>query len=385
MTKKPIVFLSISSQLGGAERSLFDLVEETNNDARFKPLVVLPHKGPLQEKFEALGIDTHVQPLPFMCESISRSNPLSFFMFAALGLPAYIAYVFRMRHWLEQAAPHSVHSTGIKNHILCCWLTRLTDLHFYLHLRDYIHPLLALFFKVFSRTKKIHWMAASQAITKNLDWHIPIFYDGLKTSQFYKHSSSRLKDLLLLPQGAKLVAHAGALTPWKGQMAFIEAAGELLKHRNDVHFAVIGSMIYTTNSDSDYADKLKEKVLELHISDHIHFLPFMENSREIYDGIDLLVHSSLTPEPFGRVILEALYCEKPVVAARAGGALEILRLDQAKDVLHTPGDVTSLVRAIEKGLAFKDSDLQILVQDAKSRFSAEICYKKQVEYLSEAH
>lgn len=385
MNKKYIVFLSISAQLGGAERSLIDLVEHTRSEGRFLPLVALPNPGPLAEKLQALNVDVQFLPLPFMYEKISRSNLFSFVAFGLLGLPAYIAYVFRTRGWLESLAVHAVHSTGIKNHILCCWLSRLTSLHFYLHLRDFIHPMLAIFFRLFSTTKNIHWMAASQAITKNLSWHVPIFYDGLKTTQFYKNTSSKLKSNLRVPESAKLVGHAAALTPWKGQMIFIEAAAKILKQRSDVHFAVIGSKIYKTNADADYVERLHAKVKILGISTHVHFLPFLENSREIYDGLDLFVHSSLSPEPFGRVLLEALFCETAVVAAGAGGALEILKSEEAKDILHTPGDVTSLVLAIEKGLAFKDTELQILVQDAKIRFPAQDCYKKQVEYLSEAH
>lgn len=380
-----IVFLSISSHLGGAERSLIDLAEKTKLEGRYRPIVVLPGPGPLEDKLKALGITSHHIALPAIYENISRSNILSFASFAIGGWPAYVQYINKVKTFLAENQPHAVHSTGIKNHVLCCLLSKSTNHHYYLHLRDYIHPAIAAFLKLFANTKTIHWMAASKSITKNLNWPIPIFYDGLHASQFFKHPTSDLKQSLMIPSHAKLVGHAAALTPWKGQMVFIEAAAEILKTRKDVHFAIIGSPIYKTNADKSYLDDLRAKVKSLNISSNVHFIPFIEESRKIYDGLDLFVHSSLTPEPFGRVILEALFCETPVVAARAGGALEILPSDVAKDILHSPGDITSLARAIEKGLAFNANDLKVLVQDAKSRFPAEICYKKQVEYLSEAH
>lgn len=381
-----LVFITISSELGGAERSLLDLVEHAKSHGPRKPLVVLPRTGPLEDLLKSKDIDTCILSLPSFYESVSRKNIFSIIVFLILGVPSYTLYYWRLHSFLEGIRPHSVHSTGIKNHILCCLLSLHTPWHYFVHLRDFIKiKPLVWFFRLFAKKKNIHWMSASQAITQNLKWHIPIFYDGLSEKVFYKNSSTDLKTSLGLSDRTQLIGHAAALTPWKGQMLFIEAASVLLNSHKDLHFVIIGSPIYKTNHDQNYDQVLKNKVADLGLEKNIHFVPFLKNSREIYDSLDVFVHCSLDPEPFGRVIVESVFCEKPTVAAKAGGVLEIFKVDGAKDLLHTPRDQNSLVSAIENALSFDPKCLEDLVHDVKTRFKAENCYKRQVDYLNESH
>jgi glycosyltransferase involved in cell wall biosynthesis len=61
----------------------------------------------------------------------------------------------------------------------------------------------------------------------------------------------------------------------------------------------------------------------------------------------VLVHASVTPEPFGQVILEGMAAGVPVIASRAGGPAEILRHD-ATGVLYQPGDEEALAGAMHR-------------------------------------
>ena len=54
-----------------------------------------------------------------------------------------------------------------------------------------------------------------------------------------------------------------------------------------------------------------------------------------------VAHTSITPEPFGRVIVEGMLAQRPVVAARAGGVMEIID-DHENGMLCTPGDAHGL-------------------------------------------
>ena len=62
-------------------------------------------------------------------------------------------------------------------------------------------------------------------------------------------------------------------------------------------------------------------------------------------AVDAVVHTSITPEPFGRVIVEGMLAQRPVVAARAGGVLEIVD-DYENGMLCTPGDAHALADAL---------------------------------------
>ena len=64
------------------------------------------------------------------------------------------------------------------------------------------------------------------------------------------------------------------------------------------------------------------------------------------NALDILVHASVQPEPFGRVVAEAMGCGVPVVASASGGILEVVR-DGETGLLVKPGDVGGLTEAVE--------------------------------------
>ena len=71
---------------------------------------------------------------------------------------------------------------------------------------------------------------------------------------------------------------------------------------------------------------------------------------------DIIIHASTQPEPFGLDIVEALMCKKPIIASKAGGAIEIIGNDEAYGLLTPPSDVPALTVAIQRLL--KDKDLK---------------------------
>jgi glycosyltransferase involved in cell wall biosynthesis len=72
---------------------------------------------------------------------------------------------------------------------------------------------------------------------------------------------------------------------------------------------------------------------------------FQKEAHKVYQALDIVVHASTRPEPFGLVIAEALACAKPVVAALHGGAAEI-GFDGEHCLGHIPGDPASLAGAL---------------------------------------
>jgi glycosyltransferase involved in cell wall biosynthesis len=61
----------------------------------------------------------------------------------------------------------------------------------------------------------------------------------------------------------------------------------------------------------------------LGIEDRVGFIPFQSNPCWVYRSLDIVVHASTRPEPFGLTIVEAMACAKPVVVSAAGGAGEL--------------------------------------------------------------
>ena len=115
----------------------------------------------------------------------------------------------------------------------------------------------------------------------------------------------------------------GVLARWKGQLDFVRAAARLIAEGSQDHFVIVGDEIYDTSGESGFGAELRAQVKDLRLESKIHFTGFMADIPEVMNGLDILVHASTLPEPFGRVVIEGYACETPVIASRAGGILEI--------------------------------------------------------------
>ena len=80
------------------------------------------------------------------------------------------------------------------------------------------------------------------------------------------------------------------------------------------------------------------------VSAHLGFVPFQSDPAPVYRALDIVVHASTAPEPFGLVVAEAMACGRAVVATTLGGVAEVADDDVAS--LHTAGDAQDLARAI---------------------------------------
>jgi glycosyltransferase involved in cell wall biosynthesis len=85
--------------------------------------------------------------------------------------------------------------------------------------------------------------------------------------------------------------------------------------------------------------------LALGIAPRIGFTSFQHNTANLYRALDIVVHASTEPEPFGLTIIEAMACGKPVVVAQAGGAAELFTHNQDA-VGVPPGDAIALASAV---------------------------------------
>jgi glycosyltransferase involved in cell wall biosynthesis len=164
-------------------------------------------------------------------------------------------------------------------------------------------------------------------------------------------------------QDAFVIGHFSRLSPWKGQDVLIDA---LQNCPANVQVLLVGAALF---GEDDYAAQLRTQVDRLGLGDRVHFLGFQDDIAAWMSACDLVVHSSTAPEPFGRVIVEAMLCRRPVIAAAAGGALEIL--DDTCGWLTQPGDSQALAAAITDAYDHPDKRQRFTdrgYQQARSRF-----------------
>jgi glycosyltransferase involved in cell wall biosynthesis len=174
-----------------------------------------------------------------------------------------------------------------------------------------------------------------------------------------------------------LVGHFSRLSPWKGQDVLIDA---LRNCPDNVEILLVGAALF---GEDDYVAQLRTQIDRLGLGDRVHFLGFQDDIAAWMAACDLIVHSSTAPEPFGRVIVEAMLCRRPIIAAAAGGALEIL--DETCGWLTEPGNSQALAAAIGDAYDHPEKRQRLAdrgYQQARSRFGLAGIRQQTDEVLS---
>ena len=141
----------------------------------------------------------------------------------------------------------------------------------------------------------------------------------------------------------KVISMIGRLVPWKGQEIFIQALGEVIQSNHDVMGIILG---HDPTPKQEYLNKLKNMIKELSVETRVQILPWQEDVWSIYAASDAVVHASTEPEPFGLVILEAMFAAKPVIATKGGGVTDLV-IHGETGCLVEPGSSRELAEAIK--------------------------------------
>jgi glycosyltransferase involved in cell wall biosynthesis len=146
------------------------------------------------------------------------------------------------------------------------------------------------------------------------------------------------------PAGTVRVGLVATMGRWKGHAVFLRAVAALPREV-PVRAYVVGGGIYRTTGSEVDAGELRRMAAELGIADRVGFTGFVDDPASAMRALDVVVHASTQPEPFGLVIAEAMACARAVVASAAGGAGEIVT--PGHDALAVyPGDADGLSRAL---------------------------------------
>ena len=148
---------------------------------------------------------------------------------------------------------------------------------------------------------------------------VKIVYNGFEPTKYEVKESevNSIRQKLEL-DGKFIVGHFSRLAPWKGQHILIEA---LAKSQRQVTAIFVGDALF---GEQDYVKRLHQQVSDLGLENRVKFLGFRDDIPQLMAACDLVSHTSTSPEPFGRVIVEAMLCGRPIVAAKAGGAIELI-------------------------------------------------------------
>ena len=196
-------------------------------------------------------------------------------------------------------------------------------------------------------------MAVSRAVAADLSatsaHFVPhVVLNGVDLDEFTPDAPALDLDLLagVLPvqPGTVRIGIVGTTGRFKGQDIFLRAVA-LLSRAVPVRAYVIGGPVYVTGSSQVSLSELKGLAAELGIADRSAFTGFVHDVAGAMRSLDVVVHATTRPEPFGLVIAEAMACGRAVIASESGGALEIVEAGVTA-LTHAPGDVQALAAAL---------------------------------------
>ncbi len=353
MTMK-ILYLSPGAELGGAEQSLLGLLSCVDRE-RFHPVVVLPRPGPLAEDLHRVGADVRIISFPKAVLTYGRSSGM---LWSLVGFsPAVVGVLpvlFRLARLIHTERIGLVHSNGIKAHLIGCLLHWMIQVPLVWHMRDILPPgPLQSLFRFLARRTPSAIIANSRAVADCISDgsvgspRLRVIPNGIDVGRYAPTPGfAPLKQEYGLDPRQPTVGIVGVLAPWKGFEVFLEAAAVLRDIRRDMMFFVVGDEIYDTRGHSGYRRRLEDKACALGLEGRVIFAGFRRDIPAVMNSLDVVVHASVRPEPFGRVIMEAMACGRPVIAMDAGGVREVLGTDRSSGVLIPHTEVTAMSQAI---------------------------------------
>ena len=186
-----------------------------------------------------------------------------------------------------------------------------------------------------------------------------VIFRGINTDYFnpklIKDSDKKLlKKKWKIEDEKKVILLPGRLTSWKGQEMFIDAISHLKKNYTDINFVAV--ILGNDQGRKIYKKKLDRLVEQHRLKNEIIFIDHLELIPIAYEISDVVVSSSIQPEAFGRVSVEAQSMEKPIIASNIGGSNETI-INEKTGFLFQAGDSKKLSEKLGEILNLSDLTL----------------------------
>jgi glycosyltransferase involved in cell wall biosynthesis len=361
-----LVCLTTSGALGGAETSLLTLLDALRRlEPGWQMTVIAPADGPLLQRCRDAGIAAVTVPYPAALESLGesatpkagmsilrRGRALWRLVLAATVLAPYLR---RLRGELRRCGATIVHSNGIKAHVAAS-LTLPRGARLVWHLHEYVRPRPSTARLLRSLSRR------PAAIVVNSDSVAEDARAAFGRDPVLRRVHNAVDVGVFRPDGPALDLAAASGLPkddglvriglvatfgrWKGHDIFLQAIARLAAdHR--LRGYIIGGPVYQTAGSQRSLDELRTYAAGLGLSSCVGFTGHIEDVPAALRALDIVVHASTSPEPFGMVIAEGMATGCAVVAVRDGGARELFE-DEVDALGHAMGDAGDLARQLRR-------------------------------------
>ncbi len=331
-TKKiRVLYFDHTAVLSGGELALLETIRNLDRTV-IEPVVLLGEHGPLEEALGAIA-PTHVIELSSRIRNTRKDRLTGVTYEISRDILLSIPYILKLTRFIRSVMPDVIHTNSLKSDLLGGIASRLAGVPLVWHVRDRIAPdylprPAVSVFRTLTRWIPNYVVGCSESVIETLQLPVKkpraVVYSGIDLSDYEtkKAEARKLLDPTDHTSAPIFIGLVGRLGSWKGQHIFIQAAAEVYRQFPKARFLLYGSAMF---GEADYEQSLHLLVDEMGLSNAVEFRGFERNIAQAIVNLDILVHASISPEPFGQVIVQGMAAGKPVIASEGGGASEIIR------------------------------------------------------------
>jgi glycosyltransferase involved in cell wall biosynthesis len=188
-----------------------------------------------------------------------------------------------------------------------------------------------------------HWIADGMAPLGVPAQRTTCIYDGIELEKLDRDADGgAFRRRFGISRDAFAVGLIGLLIPWKGQRLFLEAGRMLMERIRNLQLVIVGG---TPEVWADYERELRTAAADPAFKGRVVFAGHVSEMAQAYNGLDVVLSASTSPEPLGTVVIESLALGRPLVAPAHGGAAEMIE-DNVTGLLFEPRNAVSLAAQI---------------------------------------
>lgn len=166
----------------------------------------------------------------------------------------------------------------------------------------------------------------------------------------------------------------GRITGWKGHLYFLNAFSKIIHdYKIEAELIIVGKA-----KKNRRLTQLKKLIHKLHIENHVQFLGNSNNMPEVYASGDLVVSSSIEPESFGRVAVEAMAMQKLVIATNIGGSRETI-IHGKTGWLVESNNINAMAAATHHALTLPAEERALIEKNARAHVLEHFTLEQMME------
>ncbi len=203
-------------------------------------------------------------------------------------------------------------------------------------------------------------------------------FDVRSWETFDNQKARQIRQDLEIPEDARIVTTITRFKEWKGCEYFVRSIPHVLKKCKNVKAVIVGQAWNTL--EQNYQNRIQRLVQSLGLDHVVVLAGYHEDVRPVVFASDVIVHTSIVPEPFGRIIVEGMLAGKPVVATDQGGPLEIIRHEE-DGILVPIKSAEKMGEAIGQLLTNEEHAKRIAhaARESARRFDRDLCAKEVLD------